>query len=234
MIRTLTWVALLATCTVATAQRLPTAREVALNGVWTLASPVGAVLRTAKNVAPPLNVAGEAIYRERRALLAGADNSFDLSAKCKPIGFPRSLWDGAPFDLQVQRNLVFFGFTWNRNHRTANFSDQPPTLQIPRYYGTATVHWDGDQLIVQSGMFNTNTLLDASGLPHSEDMLLLERYRSLNGGKQLEVRLTITDPTFYTKPWNVALRYNRDPRGRIAEDVCEERSEFYKPLLSGR
>jgi hypothetical protein len=212
----------------------PTPREAALNGAWMLATPAGKLLRTAGGGAPPLNAAGKQLYQQRQALLAKGDTSFDLSAKCKPIGFPRVLWDGGPFDIQLQRDLVFFGYTWNRNHRTAAFSDQPPKLQIPRYYGTSTAKWDGDTLVVQSGLFNDNTLLDSAGLPHSDGLMIAERYRALNGGKQLEVRLTLTDAAYYRAPWEVSVRFQRVPSGRIQEDVCQERSAFYENLLRGK
>ena len=209
----------------------PSAREAALNGAWSLAAPAPKQLRTAGGGAPPLNAEGRKLYQQRQALLAKGDTSFDLSAKCKPIGFPRVLWDGGPFDIQLQRELVFFGYTWNRNHRTAAFSDQPPKLQIPRYYGTSTAKWDGDTLVVQSGLFNDATLLDSAGLPHGDELAIVERYRALDGGKQLEVKLTMTDPAYYTAPWEVSLRYQRVASGRILEDVCQERSTFYKELL---
>lgn len=224
---------ILAAALVATAQAGTTAspREAALNGVWSLAKPAGSTLLDAKGAPPPLNAAGKKLYAERKAQLARGDTSFDLSQKCKPIGFPRALWDGSPFDIQLQPHLVFMGFTWNRNHRMVNFSSEPPFLQVPRYYGTGSASWDGDTLVIHSGLYNAASVLDRSGLPFSEDMMLVERYRPLDGGKALDVQVTITDAQYYEKPWTVGLRFNRVANGRIAEDVCQERSEFYRPLL---
>lgn len=209
----------------------PTPREAALNGVWKLATPVGKVLKDSKGAIPPLNAEGKKIYDKRKAQLAKGDTTFDLSVKCKPIGFPRALWDGSPFDIQVQSDLVFFGYTFNRNHRTAKYGPGLPKLQIPRYYGTSAARWDGDTLVVESGMFNENSMLDSTGLPLSDGMTLVERYKPINGGKKLEVNLTITDAKYYTKPWEVAVTFDKVPNGRIVEDVCQERSPFYKDLL---
>lgn len=211
-----------------------TPREAAVNGAWALAKPLGAALRDAKGAAPPLNAAGKKLYDPRAAQLAKGDKSFDLTEKCKPIGFPRALWDGSPFDIQIQPTLVFMGFTWNRNHRIVDVSEDPPKLQVPRYYGTGSAGWDGSTLVVRSAFYNTNAMLDSSGLPFSKDMTLVERYTPQNGGKSLDVQITITDPTYYTRPWTVAATFNRVPDGRILEDVCQERSEYFKPLLKGR
>lgn len=225
--------ALVGGCMMAAVAATP-AREAALNGVWTLAKPMGNTLLDANGAAPPLLPAGKKLYDQRRAQLAKGDTSFDLSKKCKPIGFPRVLWDGQPFDMQIQPKLVFFGYTWNRNHRTANISDALPDLQVARYYGTSSAHWDGDTLVVNSGLFNDNTLLDSSGLPHSEDMMLVERYRPTNNGKSMEVRVQITDAKFYSKPWEAVATFNKVPDGRILENVCQLTSPFYKDLLRGR
>jgi len=209
----------------------PTERQAALNGVWELTSPGESKLLDASGKTPPLNAEGKALYQERSALLSKGDTSFDKSKMCKPIGFPRVLWDGSPFDIQVQNRLVFFGYTFNRNHRMVNFEEGAPVPQIPRYYGTSTAQWDGDTLVVQSAMFNTNSILDAAGLPFSEDMMIRETYRPYNGGQNLEVSLEITDPTYYTKPWEVTVDFRKVENGRILEDVCQEHSDFYRDLL---
>lgn len=220
----------LALCALGVQAAEPSKREAALNGVWQLATPAAKALRTADGKAPPLLPAAQKIYDERKALLARHDTSFDPTYRCKPMGFPRSLWDGAPFDLQIQPALVFMGFTWNRQHRALDFAAKLPPLQGPRYFGTSVARWEGDTLVVESQGYNDPTLLDSSGLPHAENMHLLERYSSAAGGKELEVRITITDPETYSKPWEVAMKYTRVPGGRILEDVCEDRLELYKEV----
>jgi len=209
----------------------PMQREAALSGVWALASPVGQSLHDENGAAPPLTSAAQALYEQRRAQLGRGDDSFDPSSRCKPIGFPRSLWDGGPFDIQVQADVVLFGYTWNRNHRIVYFGETLPALQIPRYYGTSVAHWQGDTLQIDSALFTASTLLDSAGLPHGEQMRLTERYRVRDQGRHLQVQLTLTDAQFYTRAWHIALRFNKLPNARIQEDVCEERSEYFKRSL---
>jgi hypothetical protein len=213
-----------------------TAKEAALNGVWKMTTPAFKQLKDVTGATPPLNATGKKLYDERKAKLAKGDLSYDLSQNCKPIGFPRSLWEGSPFDMQVITDKqVFQGYTFNRNHRLfVKWSDKLPRLQIPRYYGTAAASWSGDTLVVQSGMYNENSILDASGLPLSDEMTMVERYIPGNGGKNLEVRLTITDSKYYSKPFEVSVKFEKQVNGRVTEDVCQERSEFYKPLMKGR
>ena len=211
-----------------------TPQEAAINGIWKLATPGFKELKTVDGKAPPLNALGRKLYEAHKAQLAKGDDSFDLSGeRCKPMGFPRVLWDGGPFDMQVLTGQqVFQGYTFNRNHRLfVTWSDQLPTLQIPRYYGTSAAHWEGSTLIVNSGLYNSNQLLDKSGLPVSNDLRLVERYIPQDGGKRMQVRLTIDDKTYYTRPWQASVTLERVPDGRIDEDVCELRSPFYLKLM---
>lgn len=213
-----------------------TPQEAALNGVWKMTTPAFKQLKDAQGAVPPLNAEGKKLYEERKAKLAKGDTSYDLSQNCKPMGFPRTLWDGSPFDMQVITDKqVFQGYTFNRNHRLfVKWSDKLPRLQIPRYYGTGSAHWDGNTLVINSGMYNDNSILDASGLPLSDEMTIVERYIPGKDGKTMEARLTITDSKYYSKPWDVSVKFEKVPNGRIAEDVCQERSAFYKDLMKDR
>ncbi|MGC3982602.1 MAG: hypothetical protein QM808_15240 [Steroidobacteraceae bacterium] len=210
-----------------------TPKEAAVTGIWKMTTPAFKELKDANGKAPPLNEDGKKLYAERKAKLAKGDKSFDLSEKCKPMGFPRVLWDGQPFDMQVNTDKqVFQSYSFNRNHRLfVKWSDKLPRLQIPRYYGTSAAQWDGDALVIRSGMYNENSMLDSSGLPLSDSMVITERYIPSKDGKKLEVRLNIDDERYYSKPWDVSVKFEKVPNGRIPEDVCQLRSEFYKTLI---
>src|SRR5262252_3732141 len=73
----------------------------------------------------------------------------------------------------------------------------PPQSMIvdPKYNVHSVGHWDGDTLVVESAGFNDWTFLDASGLPHSDEMTTVERFRKISD--QLEDVITIHDPAMY-------------------------------------
>ena len=48
--------------------------------------------------------------------------------------------------------------------------------------------------------FDDRTWLDKFGYAHSDEMRLQERYRRVDADT-LELTMTITDPQYYTKPW---------------------------------
>jgi hypothetical protein len=87
--------------------------------------------------------------------------------------------------------------------------------------GFSSGHWEGDTLVVKSFAFATDKLLD-NYLPSSESLELLERVRLLDSDT-LEDRITITDPANFTRPWETAITYKRQPDEPLPEDVCLDR-----------
>ena len=195
------------------------------DGVWQVVTPVTA-LATIDGKAPPLTAAAQRVYDQRRQKLQSGDRSFDTTQKCKPMGEPRTAYDpaGGPFEILQNPKEIVFGYTWNRMVRFAYVSAKPPDVIGPSYYGTATAAWHGGKLVIDAEGFHDTTLLDASGMPHTEDLKLIETYQLAEGGKILNETIRFDDPASFTAPWMTRISYRRLPPGtRIKEDVCIER-----------
>ncbi len=82
--------------------------------------------------------------------------------------------------------------------------------------------FEGDTLVIRTVGLTDTTVLDASGLPHSDQMVLTERLRVLPDGR-LENRMTIEDPDTFTSAWETVLTFHRDPAARVTDDVCPDR-----------
>jgi hypothetical protein len=89
-----------------------------------------------------------------------------------------------------------------------------------RYNGHSVGRWDGDTLLVESTGFNDRTFLDATGLPHSEDMSTVERIRKIAGG--LEDVITIHDPEMYARDWQVRFVYDQRDDVRLEDYACND------------
>lgn len=195
-----------------------------LEGVWKVSTPV-VQLKTSEGKAPPLLPAAQKIYAERIAKLKAGDRSFDPTSWCKPMGEPRTAYDaeGGVFEIVLNPKVVLFSHTWNRMVRLVYISDQPVDVIGPTYYGTANAKWDGKTLVVDAQGFHEETLLDAAGMPHSDELHLTQRYTLKNDGKTLEQRIRFEDPQTFSQPWETVITYQRKPEARIPEDVCLER-----------
>jgi len=199
-----------------------------LDGVWQVVTPITA-LTTLDGTAPPLNPAAEKIYDQRKAeLAAGNRAAFDSTLKCKPMGEPRTAYDpaGGPFEIlqDNEEKEIVFGYTWNRMVRFVYLTGKAPEVIGPSYYATATGAWHGNKLVLDVEGLHDTVFLDASGMPHSENLKLTETFQLAGQGRLLDETIRFDDPATFTRPWETKVTYRKLPAGtRIQEDVCEER-----------
>lgn len=98
--------------------------------------------------------------------------------------------------------------------------------------GFSLGHWEGDTLKVETeGFSNTGYTGIPGGGFRTKTSHLSESYHLVDGGKELEVTFTWTDPKMFAKPHTYAFRYYRVPRGYNAgESFCDsndhERADF--------
>jgi hypothetical protein len=229
--------AALAACGAKTDAPIAAAAPVAppnLNGVWQIATPITELLTT-DGKRPPLNAEALKVYESRIAATKADDTTWDNTMKCKPPGEPRTLFDqGWPFQIGQGDDRVSFMFQWNRYVRVVELGLDLPAFSGPFFYGKSTGKWEGDTLVVDMNSLRAEVSLDSAGMPHSEDLKLNERFRLINGGKQLEARLRFDDAATFTEPWEALLVFNRMPDTFMVEDHCLDRLKLpnsYKPTL---
>lgn len=169
--------------------------------------------------APPLTQAGAEAYRKNAAGLA--DGSINDAARkyCVPDGVPRIL--GTPYPFQIFQSPGFVTIFYEQNHviRTIPVDRPAPSDEelagYPYFSGNSFGHWEGDTLVVLTKGFNEKTFVDASGLPHSDQLHVTERIRRIKGGRGLEDAATIEDPVTFTRPWSVRFTYGLHPEVRV-------------------
>lgn len=216
MTRVLCWLA--ATCL---APALAIAAPPDLTGVWSIADYRSAI-KTTDGGTPPLTPAAKAVYDQRVAASAKGDRSFDETLLCLPPGLPRLMLIDKPFEILQRDAAVYFVHQDNRMPRRAYFGEKLPVGKDPLYLGYSVARWEGRALVIDSAGFRDGTLLDDSGLPHSESLHLTERYELDKDGKTLRARFTIEDPATYTRAWSTEARYVRRANFEIPEEVCAD------------
>lgn len=193
----------------------------ALFGIW-VPDAAPRRLLTSDGKAPPLLADAAKLYDERTRRLASGDASFDPTSWCAGPGMPRILTMPYPLEIRADANRVAFIHGWYRWFRTVDMSPGAVDPPLPLTMGFPVGQWEGSTLVIRTvGLIDT-TVMDASGLPHSEQLTLTERLRLLPDGR-LENRITIDDPEHYTQPWETVLTFHRDAAARITDDVCPDR-----------
>ena len=100
--------------------------------------------------------------------------------------------------------------------------------------GLCRGRWEGNTLVVESTGYDERTWIDYFGYPHSDEMVLQERYTRINYDT-IELKMTLTDPKYYAKPWvSETKRMHLLPKDvhpvvrmeRAAEDLCAPANEL--------
>ena len=143
----------------------------------------------------PLQPWAAELYAQRRANL-GKD---DPEAQCLPAGVPRI----SPFPqkfVQTPTLIVILDEGNVHSYRQLFLDGRGhPKNMDPLWMGDSIAKWDGDTLVVDTTGFNDKTWLTGQGVPHSEELHVIERYRRPDFG-HLDVEITLEDPKAFTKP----------------------------------
>ena len=145
-------------------------------------------------------------------------NTTDPSLKyADPNGYPRISLHPMRFKLIQTRDYVYQLWEYNQNWRQVALNvpqDPDPALT---WYGNAVGKWEGDTLVVDSVGYKDSTWLDARGLPHTQDLHLVERIHRM--GENLAFEITFEDPGAFTKPWTAHLIFRPSPDGSMTENI---------------
>ena len=174
----------------------------------------------------PLTAMGKEAYAKIQAGLKSGEIT-DVSRKfCVPDGVPRAMASPYPFEI-IHDPADQITMVHELNHQIrVIFMDKPlPTFQqvvaVPYYNGHSVGHWEGDTLVVQTTGFHEKTFLDATGAPHTDMLLTTERIRKTSA-TELEDVITIHDPDYYTRDFQVRYVYALRDNVRLEDYVCGE------------
>lgn len=91
----------------------------------------------------------------------------------------------------------------------------------PLYYGHARGRWEGDTLVVDSKGFNEKFWFSNGGLPHTEQLHLIERFTRTDMNT-LKYEVTIDDPAAYTRSWSASWTLQWVAREELPTSYCQD------------
>ena len=189
-----------------------------IDGIW-WANSYSAQIRPMDGGAIPFTPAGAEAFRKNSAGLASGAIVDAARKYCVPDGVPRIL--ATPYPFQIFGTPGFTTIFYEQNHVIRTIPMDRPVASdealaaYPYFSGNSFGHWEGDTLVVLTKGFNDKTFVDASGVPHSDQLRVTERFRRINGGKQLEDVATIEDPVNFIRPWTARFSYDLHPEIRL-------------------
>jgi hypothetical protein len=158
----------------------------------------------------------------RKAAAEGKVYRDDIG-QCWPAGLPlimTRVWPIAVIQLPTAVYMVSGFMNSLRIIYLDGRTHTDPEAVVRGFNGESIGRWEGDALVVDTTNFVDHHHWIDSGIPGTDALRIVERMRLVNGGRQLEIEYTMTDPKSWEGEWKSTKRWNRVDDTDIAEVEC--------------
>ncbi len=160
-------------------------------------------------------LAGKVPFQPRERCWPGGVPEFDVLHRAAPLYVVQSPTEV----LLIQRGdpeirHIYVNVPHSRNLR-------------PSWYGESVGHYEGGELVVDTIGQNDKTFVDNYRTPHTQRIHVVERWKLVDGGRTLQVGVTVDDPGAFTTPWRATQRFRRFDEGGMPETICAENNFAY-------
>jgi hypothetical protein len=198
------------------------------SGVWILQSRIE-TLHPRDGVEVPLTDWGQSRYEENRKQRAQGDLAYDPTlSRCAAPGAVRMMTLSYPLEIFQRPFQVTLLFQWNHLYRLINVRPVTKQAPFPMAIGISNGEWKGRELVVHTTSMTDTTLLDSSGLPHSDQLEVTEQFSK--GRDELRDVMTLHDPKAFRHDWSTELVYKRST-SPLKEDICLDRVDAGLPVF---
>ena len=182
--------------------------------------------------------AKEGLKKANQMIDAGF-SMYSRTSRCWQPGIPTlDLSPGRTYFLQTPKTVYII---WQRDqivrpvHMNVAHSANPKAS----WNGESVGHYEGDTLVVDTIGQTTKSFVDLYRTPHSEKLHVVERFRMIEGGKKLQVEITVDDPATFKQPWKGTKVWEKvtsqpaepgNVTGTFAEEIRCMDGEMVNPL----
>jgi len=145
------------------------------------------------------------------------------TGRCGGGGMPFMMGHSAALDIVQSKDevLIIPEFPSTRHIYMDGRTHPPAGTLEPSNTGHSIGHWEGDTLVIDTIGLNAGGGIPGGGRK-SPETRLVERYKTIDGGKRLSVTFTWDDPKIYRKPHTYEYIYYKDPPSTYAfEEWCD-------------
>ena len=168
---------------------------------------------------PPAQVHYDAA---KRAAAQGKAYHDDIGA-CWPAGMPIIMTRVWPIAM-VQTPTVIYMISGFMNSVRMIYLDgrehTDPDVVVRSFNGESIGHWEGDALVVDTRSFVDDHHWIDTGIPASDQLRILEKFRMADQGKAMDIEYTLTDPKNWEGEWKMTKRFKRMDDTDITEASC--------------
>ena len=162
--------------------------------------------------------AAASLYRDRFA----TEGAEDPIAHCQPAGSPRIFSLPRPTKIIETPGVVLLLHEHETTFRQV-FTDgrQLPEDPLPTWMGYSIGRWEGDVFVVTTTGLTDRSWLDVDGHPHSEGLMMTERFRRIDVG-HMDVEVTYVDANTFKAPLTITQKLRLLPDQDLIESYCSD------------
>lgn len=195
-----------------------------LNGIW--ARPyVSDMARSGRNQEGPGELPFTAAGRQN---FDNYDPSTgDYTGSCLPFGLLRAM--NSPDPVQFVQTETHMALLYEQNtwFKVINLDGNDHSFGMPTWFGNSIAKWEGDTLVITTNEFNGKTRLDTLGHPHSDQMVVTERF-TRRDAETMDYEVTVNDPVYYSEPWTNKRVFTLQKDFELIEYSCNENNKSFQ------
>ena len=167
----------------------------------------------------------ERMKKDNDEVLAGKIG-FTPRSSCWPAGVPTFMTYSRfqPIYFLQTPNKIAMIFSGDMQVRHVYLNVPHSESPKPSWYGESTGHYEGDTLVIDTIGQNDKSFVDNYRTPHTEKLHVTERWKLVEGGNMLEVRIRVEDPDTFYEPWSAVQRFRR-VQEPMTEEICAENNQ---------
>jgi len=160
---------------------------------------------------------------------------YTARSSCMPAGVPGFMMFviNPVFFVQSPKEVLMI-YSGDQQIRRVHLDVPHSENPKPSWYGESVGRYEGDTLVIDTIGMNDRTTIDNFRTPHTEKLHVVERWKLTDGGKVLEVNVSIEDPGTFYEPWSAIQRYRRVQEPML-EEVCAENNtqfDYHTPVAN--
>ncbi|MGY8790369.1 MAG: hypothetical protein ACKVKR_08835, partial [Pseudomonadales bacterium] len=109
--------------------------------------------------------------------------------------------------IQDEERIVML-YEYEHQVRRAYIDRPHPEDPYPTFMGYSNAAWEDDILVIEAVGLQEG-YLRPQGVPHSDQLRVVETRTMLTDGNTLTLDTMIDDPVYFTKPWNVTTQWKK-------------------------
>lgn len=150
---------------------------------------------------------------------------------CTRYGYFAMTISVLPLQITREEDRILLTYETHNTQRVAWLRDSAPLPpDEPTRLGHSVAYFDGDELVIETTGVQSSPFYvsKAYGIKHSDRLTGVERYSLSDGGRQLEMFVSIEDPEVLTAPWVWTKKW------RIAPHLELEHHEYDCSFVPGQ